>query len=384
LSVCVVAERWAGLCLRPAQLRQLDVISCNLHTSSVLDSRIKRVARHKSFWHAKKLNKVEDEPLTEENQLFIQDYIDRKYTGPLKEEFTPWARGTWDSYTRRPGVLAVKIGVQPLWLKDGRQIVTTLLHVQDNHVVKYTSRSKYDDSYLAEKQRVANFLGPTNRKAAKITGFVTVGAVSTDPQKYTKDYCGLFTDSGTMPKRYLARFPVTENGVIQPGTPLTAAHFTPGQYVDLFGRTMERGFQGVMKRWGFAGMPSAHGVTKSHRRGGTIGSSGMSRVWPGKKMPGNVGGNAIWMRGLRVWRINYAENVLYVSGPSVQGKTGSVLQICDTKLRSKRWDSLVKENLTSGPRFFPTAYEENLADIPEEEFFKDVHNFSSESITYSS
>ena len=50
-----------------------------------VESRIKRVARHKAFWHIKKLNKAQDEPLTEENKTFVQDFIDKKYTGPLKQ-----------------------------------------------------------------------------------------------------------------------------------------------------------------------------------------------------------------------------------------------------------------------------------------------------------
>ena len=64
----------------------------------------------------------------------------------------------------------------------------------------------------------------------------------------SRDYCGLFTGSGVMPKRHLARFPVTDNALLQPGTPLSASHFTVGQWVDVFGRTQERGFQGGMKR----------------------------------------------------------------------------------------------------------------------------------------
>lgn len=270
-----------------------------------------------------------------------------------------------------------------MWLKDGRQVVTTMLHIQDNHVIKYTPRAAYQDSYMGERDQVAIFTGPGRRKAENIVGFLTVGAISTDPQKYTKDYCGLFTESGVMPKRHLARFPVTENALIQPGTPLSVAHFTPGQFVDVYGRTQERGFQGVMKRWGFAGMPDTHGVTKSHRRPGNIGSGReKSRVWPGQKMPGWVGGQYRWMRGLRVWRINYAENVLYVSGTAVQGNVGSVLQVCDTKLKSKRWESLVKEGLTEGPRHFPTAYEEAVAELEEEEYFEKIHNFKDPSIKF--
>ncbi|XP_023336994.1 39S ribosomal protein L3, mitochondrial [Eurytemora carolleeae] len=353
-----------------------------LHTSSTLESRIKRVNRHKPFWQSRKLNKATDEPISAENKMFIQNYIDKKYAGPLREEFTPWAKGSWKEGTRRPGVLAVKIGVQPIWLKNGKQIITTLLHVQDNHVIKFTTRSEYEDSYVGEKNRIANYTGSGNKKGDHITGLVTVGAVSTDPQKYTKDYCGLFSESGVMPKRHLARFPVTENGIIQPGTPLSAAHFTPGQFVDVYGRTMERGFHGVMKRWGFAGMPASHGVTKSHRRAGHIGSGcDKSRVWPGQKMPGNIGGRYTWLRGLRIWRINYEENVLYVSGTAVQGNTGSILQVCDTKLKSKRWGNEKIKEVKSGPRFFPTASQEDIDKLPEEEYCDLVHDFNAPSIS---
>lgn len=62
-----------------------------------------------------------------------------------------------------------------------------------------------------------------------------------------------------------------------------------------------RGFQGVMKRWGFKGLRATHGVTKSHRRPGNIGAGGgKARVWPGKKMPGHMGGRTRTLRGLKV------------------------------------------------------------------------------------
>jgi len=378
----------ASLCIRTVvktNVSQVEIIASSFHTSSILDSRIKWRHRHKAFWHTKKLNKAEDSPITEENKEFLQSYIDKKYSGPLKEEFAPWSRGKWEPGSRRPGVLAVKIGQQPLWLKNGKQIITTMLHIQDNHVVKYTPRATYDTSYIAEKDNSPTFTNKNeslNGKAQHFTGFVTVGAVSTDPQKYTKDYCGLFSQSGLAPKRYLARFPVTENAAIQPGTPLGAAHFRPGQFVDVYGRTMERGFQGVMKRWGFHGMPDTHGTTKSHRRGGCIGSGReKSRVWPGQKMPGNIGGLYRWYRGLRIWRINYAENVIYVSGPAVQGITGAVLQVCDTKKYAKRFENNVKDNLTDGPNHFPTAYPEQLESLPEEEYWTNVHDFKAPSLT---
>lgn len=279
-------------------------------------------------------------------------------------------------WSRRCGVLAVKIGVQPLWLSSGKQIMTTLLHVTDNHVVKFIPRGTYDQSHIGQMDQRPCFTGPGRKKGPNIHGMVVVGSHGTDPQKYTKDYCGLFTDAALMPKRHLARFPITENSIIQPGTPLTAAHFTVGQWVDVFGRTQHRGFHGVMKRWGFAGMPATHGTTKTHRRPGCIGSGNdKARVFPGQKMPGDVGGYQRWICGLRVWRINHAESVLYVSGLSVPGKTGDVVQVCDTRIPGKRWEAL-----GHGPQRFPTAY--NTEELPGEEWQDDVHKFTDPSIQY--
>ncbi len=67
-------------------------------------------------------------------------------------------------------------------------------------------------------------------------GVLVVGALSGDPAKFTKDYCGLFTESGVAPKKKLCRFPVSDNAIIRPGTKLLASHFQPGQVVDIIGR----------------------------------------------------------------------------------------------------------------------------------------------------
>lgn len=131
-----------------------------------------------------------------------------------------------------------------------------------------------------------------------------------------------------------------------------------------------------MKRWGFAGMPATHGVTKSHRRPGCIGSGNdKSRVFPGQKMPGDVGGMFRWSCGLRVWRINHAESVLYVSGCSVPGNTGDAVQICDTRIPGKRWEALGR-----GPTHFPTSY--SSEELDNEEWQEDVHKFSDPSISF--
>lgn len=360
-----------------------------LHTEPALRSRIKVVQRHKAFWHVKKLNKAGDEPVVKENREFLQELITEQYRGPLKQELAPYSPdGKWRMWSRRCGVLGVKIGVQPLWLKDGRWISTTLIQVHDCHVVRVTPREKYDETYLGGKDVRPCYTGPGRAKGDDLVAMVVVGSASTDPQRLTKDYCGLFTGSGLMPKRHLARFPVTDNAVLQPGTPLTASHFTVGQWVDVFGRTQERGFQGAMKRWGFHGQKDTMGTTKSHRRVGCIGSGReKSRVWPGQKMPGNVGGRHRWVCGLRVWRINHAESVLYVSGGSLIGKTGDTVQVCDTRIPGHRWEGLAQDGrtekyggLVSGPERFPTCRPED--DLPGEEWSPLVHRFQDPSVTY--
>lgn len=385
--------------LLPSNVKSLPLffqLAPSFHTGPAegQQSRIKRVSRHKPFWHIKKLNKAVDEPVTGENKEFLKDLLEEKYKGPLKKEIAPFnnSEGVWKPWSRRCGVLGVKIGVQPLWLKNGGKILTTMLHVSDNHVVRVNPRDHYDTSYrgLQDQRPVYTTKAKNGQQTrAELIAMVVVGSESTDPQKFTKDYCGLFTDSGVMPKRHLARFPVTENAILQPGTPLTASHFTVGQWVDVFGRTQERGFQGGMQRWGFKGMPATMGVTKSHRRIGAIGSGrDKGRVWPGQKMPGNVGGMFRWMCGLRVWRINHVDSVLYVTGNGLPGTQNSVVQICDTRIPRHRWEGIQQDGrfekfgkLVDGPERFPTAAT-NDSELPDEEWCSLLQRFSDSSVSY--
>ena len=117
--------------------------------------------------------------------------------------------------------------------------------VEDNHVIRFIPPEDFAKTLVAERRAVPRIF--TKEKAIDKASLV-VGALSSDPQKFTKDYCGLFTSSGVMPKKLLVRFPVTDNALVQPGTPLVAAHFQPGQFVDVIAKTSRRGFQGAMKR----------------------------------------------------------------------------------------------------------------------------------------
>jgi large subunit ribosomal protein L3 len=100
---------------------------------------------------------------------------------------------------------------------------------------------------------------------------------------------------------------VTPDAALPPGTPITAAHFVAGQYVDVTGVTKGKGFAGVMKRWGFAGQGASHGNTKSHRRPGSIGGrTDPGKVWKGKKMAGRMGGERKTVKNVWVYKVRRA------------------------------------------------------------------------------
>lgn len=85
-------------------------------------------------------------------------------------------------------------------------------------------------------EHLTNGLFITLRNHKQNYGLLLVGALSGNPERYSRAYCGLFTETGLMPKKKLSKFRVTGNAVVQPGTQLRASHFQPGQFVDILGR----------------------------------------------------------------------------------------------------------------------------------------------------
>lgn len=316
-----------------------------------------------------------DNLLTHDSQDFITSQVHEKYGAPvIKHGILTYSNPVrslvrtedlpateWQPGYRRAGVIAKKIGIYPMWLKDGTKITTTLLQVVDNHVIKYTPPEQYQP---AQRPRVKNL---------KKWGCLLVGALSTDPTLLTKEYAGLFTNSGVMPKAVLHRFLISPEAALVPGTPLTASHFRVGDFVDVRGLTVDRGFQGVMKRWGFHGMPATHGVCKTHRRPGNIGTgSEKARVIPGTKLPGNMGNRWRYLKGLRIWRINTKYNILYVSGQNVAGDTNGIVYIYDTILP-------LRKPKTAPP--FPTMIESDDP-LQEDIYHPDLHDWREPTIMF--
>jgi large subunit ribosomal protein L3 len=311
-------------------------------------------------WFTQKHRTSVDDNVTFENKEFLKEIVQDQYCKTENEVVKNTADVIWRPGAQRTGVIARKIGIYPLWLRSGKKISTTLLQVLDNHVIKYYTPESFN---------------PPRKRVGKIydkKGCLLLGAEAADPSLFTREYCGIFKDSGVIPKKTLARFFVSHDAALSPGTLVNALHFQVGNYVDVRGLTIDRGFQGVMKRHGFKGMPASHGVTKTHRRGGNIGGGGeKGRVWPGTKMPGHMGNRYRILRGLKIWRINTKYNVLYVSGQNIPGATNSIVYIYDTKLKTRQ---------PAEPVPFPTYF--GGGDIPENIFAKEIHEFSEPTIVY--
>lgn len=329
-------------------------------------SRVKKSFTVPPFWHTQKTRTLYPEDVTRENESFINEIISDKYNNsvsPLRSE--PLERSQWTPKSERCGVIAKKIGVYPLWKKDGTRILTTLLQVSDNHVIKYIPPEECEKrNYFRKSFQTYH------------TGTLIVGADQSNPREFTKEYSSLFAEAGVLPKKRLTKFRVTPDAVLAPGTPLYASHYRPGDYVDVAAKTIDRGFQGVMKRWGFHGGPASHGTTKSHRRPGNTGGGGeKARIWPGKKLPGHMGNIHRILKGLKVWRVNTKHNVIWVSGPNVPGSTGSYVLIYDCSLPTRQ---VTEENHPH----FPTFFQDEEEDLPENLYDEKLHDFSMPSISF--
>lgn len=156
-----------------------------------------------------------------------------------------------------------------------------------------------------------------------------VGAGPKRPYKTNKAARYHFAKAGVEPKQKVVEFLVAKDAVLSVGTELRASLLVPGQFVDVTGTSIGKGFQGPMKRWGFKGGPASHGCSKAHRSHGSTGmSTSPGRTFPGKKMAGHMGVDSITTSNLRVLRIDENRNLIFLRG-SVPGHSGNWVKVRD-------------------------------------------------------
>ena len=177
----------------------------------------------------------------------------------------------------RTGIIAKKLGMTRLFMDDGRQVPVTVLQLDSLQVVD--QRTAERDGYTA----------------------VQLGAGEAKAKRTTAAMRGHFAKASVAPKRKIAEFRVAEENLINVGEEITADHYFAGQFVDIAGTSIGKGFAGAMKRHNFGGLRASHGVSISHRSHGSTGQcQDPGKVFKGKKMAGHMGATRVTTQNVEV------------------------------------------------------------------------------------
>lgn len=209
----------------------------------------------------------------------------------------------------RTGLLAQKLGMTRVFGAEGNHVPVTVLKVDNCQVVAV--RTLQNDGYTALQLGVG---------AAKI-------------KNVTKPERGHFAKAKVEPKARLAEFRVAEDAVLPVGAEITAEHFVPGQFVDVVGISIGKGFAGAMKRHNFGGLGASHGVSISHRSHGSTGQrQSPGKTFKNKKMAGHLGAARVTTQSLEVISADAARGTLMIKG-SVPGSPGAYVLVKDAVKR---------------------------------------------------
>ena len=202
----------------------------------------------------------------------------------------------------RCGMIAQKVGMSRVFSEDGASVPVTVLKIDELQVVAQRTEDKHGYTALQ--------LGGGRRKV----------------KHTTKPMRGHFAKAQVEPKRKMAEFRVSDDALIDVGAELTADHFVAGQYVDVTGTSIGKGFAGAMKRHNFGGLRASHGVSISHRSHGSTGQcQDPGKVFKGKKMAGHMGATRVTTQNLEVVATDVERGLILVRGAVPGSKTGWVL-----------------------------------------------------------
>jgi len=192
-----------------------------------------------------------------------------------------------------------------LFMDDGKQVPVTVLQLDKLQVVAQRTADK--DGYTA----------------------VQLGAGTAKAKRVSQPMRGHYAAAKVEPKRKLAEFRVAPENLIEIGAEITADHYFAGQFVDVSGTSIGKGFAGAMKRHNFGGLRASHGVSISHRSHGSTGQcQDPGRVFKGKKMAGHMGAARVTTQNLQVVKTDADRGLIMIKG-AVPGAKGGWVTIKD-------------------------------------------------------
>ena len=202
-------------------------------------------------------------------------------------------------------MIAQKVGMTRVFTDAGEHIPVTVLRLGQCQVVAH--RTKDQNGYVALQ------LGAGSRKVKNVS----------------KAERGRFAVAKVEPKAKIVEFRVSDDAVIPVGAEITADHFVVGQFVDVTGTSIGKGFAGGMKRWNFGGLRASHGVSISHRSiGSTGGRQDPGKTFKNKKMPGHMGVDRVTTLNLKVVQLDVERGLILVEG-AVPGSKGGWITVRD-------------------------------------------------------
>ena len=209
----------------------------------------------------------------------------------------------------RTGLIAQKLGMTRVFDADGNHVPVTVLKVDNCQVVAVRTRER--DGYTA----------------------LQLGVGATKIKNVSKPLRGHFAKAKVEPKVHLAEFRISEDALLPVSAEITAEHFVPGQFVDVVGVSIGKGYAGAMKRHNFSGLGASHGVSISHRSHGSTGQrQSPGKTFKNKKMAGHLGSAQVTMQSLKVISADAERGVLMIKG-SVPGSAGSYVVVKDAVKR---------------------------------------------------
>jgi large subunit ribosomal protein L3 len=211
----------------------------------------------------------------------------------------------------RVGVVAEKLGMSAVYNDSGERIPVTLLKLDSCTVVGH--KTKEVDGYDA----------------------LQIGIKSVKIKNLSKPLKGHYAKNQVEPRKKVVEFRIyDEEAKVAIGSVIAPDHFVAGQYVDVSGITIGKGFAGVMKRHNFRGLEASHGVSVSHRSHGSTGQrQDPGKVFKGKKMAGHMGSTKVTLQNLEVIGSDNEKGLIVIKG-AIPGHKGTYITLRDAAKRA--------------------------------------------------